>query len=84
MLLCYVPLVYNFSVELTNLEEYDFYYIQVTAMNVIGSSPLSPNLTVQTQEAREFDKYELATWFADTSRNSPRIIEPVITVETTL
>ena len=54
MLLCY-PLVYNFSVELTNLEEYDFYYIQVTAMNVIGSSPLSPNLTVQTQEAREFD-----------------------------
>ena len=54
MLLCY-PLVYNFSVELTNLEEYDFYYIQVTAMNVIGNSPLSPNITVQTEEAREFD-----------------------------
>ena len=47
--------MYNFTVELPNLEEYDFYYIQVTAMNVIANSPLSPNITVQTEEAREFD-----------------------------
>ena len=49
----YYPLMY-YSVELQNLEEYDLYYIQITAMNAIGSSPVS-YITVRTQEARELN-----------------------------